>query len=86
MDRGMNRSIYNKASTVKYQWQNLGNGYMGLDCQVLSVLLYVKIFIIRCSEKLKERKRNEKRERKKNETKQNKPNMVLDDCCSVSKR
>lgn len=59
---------------------------MGLDCQVLSVLLYVKIFIIRCLEKLKERKRNEKRERKKNETKQNKPNMVLDDCCSVSKR
>lgn len=60
---------------------------MGLHCKVLSTLFYMKIFILRCSEKLKEKKKKGREgEREGKKEKQNKTNMVLDESYSVPKK
>lgn len=63
---------------------------MGLHCKVLSTLFYMKIFILRCSEKLKERKRKAGRKRGREGDREggreNKTNMALEKSYSVPKK
>lgn len=53
--------IRDQTNTVKCQLQNLGGGYMGIQCTVLNFSVCLKIFIIKYEEKIK-KKRKEKQQ------------------------
>lgn len=44
--------IGDRANTVRYKMESIGDIYMGVHCTIISTFLYIsKFFIIRCLEK-----------------------------------